>query len=166
MPEETTIEATVSRQEAAETLRRLADGVERGTVQFGAGDDAIVVPVEDELEMELEFEPEEDTVGLEVELTWRDGGVSAAPHDDAEDAPSELDEQQVALPVGPTGARESLARFEVFRDRADEWRWRLLHRNGNVIATGGEGYARKHGAENGLRSVMRNAEGARVEDEG
>ncbi|MFC7193552.1 HVO_2922 family protein [Halosimplex aquaticum] len=60
----------------------------------------------------------------------------------------------------------SQARFELFRDRANEWRWRLVHRNGNVIASSGEGYTRKHNAEKGLRSVMRNAPDATlVEDE-
>ncbi|PSP98321.1 hypothetical protein BRC89_08300 [Halobacteriales archaeon QS_4_70_19] len=39
------------------------------------------------------------------------------------------------------------ARFELFRDRADEWRWRLRHRNGNVIATSGEGYTQAQRAQ-------------------
>lgn len=30
--------------------------------------------------------------------------------------------------------------FETFVDRANELRWRLRHRNGNIIATSGEGY--------------------------
>ena len=47
-------------------------------------------------------------------------------------------------------------------DRAGAWRWRRVHRNGTVIATSGEGSSRKHNARKGLRSVMRNAEGADV----
>ena len=58
-----------------------------------------------------------------------------------------------------------LARFEVFRDRGDEWRWRLRHRNGNVIAISGEGYTRKHDAKKGLQSVVRNAPDAEITDE-
>lgn len=43
-----------------------------------------------------------------------------------------------------------------------KWRWRLRHRSGNIIATGGEGYASRRNAEKGLRSVMQNAPGAEL----
>lgn len=68
------------------------------------------------------------------------------------------------VPLGPAEAVASLARFEVFRDRADEYRWRLVHHNGNVIATSGEGYTSKQNALKGMRSVMSNAPEATVED--
>jgi uncharacterized protein YegP (UPF0339 family) len=58
---------------------------------------------------------------------------------------------------------ESKARFEVYEDRAGEFRWRLVHDNGNVIADSGEGYATWAGAENGLQSVKLNAPGAPVD---
>lgn len=64
--------------------------------------------------------------------------------------------------VGPAGPVESLGRFELYADRADQWRWRLVHRNGNVIATGGQGYTRKHNAVKGLESVRGNAPGAAI----
>ncbi|MFB6143501.1 MAG: HVO_2922 family protein [Halorientalis sp.] len=54
----------------------------------------------------------------------------------------------------------SQAQFELYQDRGEEWRWRLRHRNGNVIADGGEGYTRKHNARKGMQSVRRNALGA------
>ena len=54
----------------------------------------------------------------------------------------------------------SKARFELYEDRADEWRWRLVHDNGNVIADSGEGYATKQKARQGIRSVKENAPGA------
>ena len=56
------------------------------------------------------------------------------------------------------------ATFELFTDRADEWRWRLLHDNGNIIADGGQGYASKRNAKGGLESVKSNAPGAAVEE--
>lgn len=56
--------------------------------------------------------------------------------------------------------RLSQARFELFEDEGGQWRWRLRHRNGNVIADSGEGYTRRHNAQNGLESVRRNALGA------
>jgi len=55
------------------------------------------------------------------------------------------------------------ATFEVYRDRADEWRWRLVARNGRIIADSGEGYTSKQGAERGIESVKRNAADAAVE---
>ncbi|MCD2199462.1 DUF1508 domain-containing protein [Halobacterium sp. KA-4] len=56
--------------------------------------------------------------------------------------------------------RTSQAQFELFEDKAGEFRWRLRHRNGNVIADGGEGYTAKHNAQKGMQSVRRNALGA------
>ncbi|MFC7096019.1 HVO_2922 family protein [Halobaculum marinum] len=58
----------------------------------------------------------------------------------------------------------SKATFEVYRDHADEWRWRLVHRNGNIIADSGEGYASKQKAEEGIESVKTNAREAPVVD--
>uniref|UniRef100_UPI00100A3D9B HVO_2922 family protein n=1 Tax=Halegenticoccus tardaugens TaxID=2071624 RepID=UPI00100A3D9B len=69
-----------------------------------------------------------------------------------------------ASPVEAEETPESRATFELYRDRADEWRWRLRHDNGNVIADGGEGYATKGGAKKGIRSVKANAAGAPVEE--
>jgi uncharacterized protein YegP (UPF0339 family) len=54
------------------------------------------------------------------------------------------------------------AEFEVYRDGADEWRWRLRAPNGNVVATSGEGYVSKQGVERGIRSVRRYASEAEV----
>lgn len=31
--------------------------------------------------------------------------------------------------------------FHLYKDAKNEWRWRLLSRNGNLIADSGEGYA-------------------------
>jgi amphi-Trp domain-containing protein len=66
------------------------------------------------------------------------------------------------VPVVRPESNASAARFELYTDRADEWRWRLVHDNGNVIADGGEGYTRKENARNGLESVRANAPGAGV----
>ena len=58
----------------------------------------------------------------------------------------------------------SKARFEVYRDRAAEYRWRLVHDNGNVIADSGEGYASRAKARQGIESVKRNVPDAPVVD--
>ena len=75
--------------------------------------------------------------------------------DAAETARTELELQLDAL-------YDSQARFELYEDSGGEWRWRLRHRNGNLIAASGEGYTRKHNAQKGLASVRGNALGAAV----
>jgi amphi-Trp domain-containing protein len=88
-------------------------------------------------------------------------GMDDDPVPEANDGPDpETDD-----PPSSDASAESLSRFELFVDRAGEWRWRLRHRNGNVIATSGEGYTRKHNAKKGARSVMRNAAGAAMVEE-
>jgi hypothetical protein len=58
------------------------------------------------------------------------------------------------------------ATFELFEDKAGQWRWHLRHANGNIIADSGEGYATKQKAKQGIESVKRNApEAAVVETE-
>lgn len=56
-------------------------------------------------------------------------------------------------------------RFEVYRDNADKWRWRLIATNGNILADSGQGYRSKQGAKRGIESVKRVAPDASVEVE-
>jgi uncharacterized protein YegP (UPF0339 family) len=58
--------------------------------------------------------------------------------------------------------RQSKARFELYTDKGGGHRWRLRHRNGNVIASSGEAYASRQKAQQGMHSVIRNALGAGV----
>ena len=60
-----------------------------------------------------------------------------------------------------TGAGRTI-RFEIYEDRAEEWRWRLVHWNGNIIADSGEGYASRSNAKRAVRSVMRTAPTAAI----
>ncbi len=55
------------------------------------------------------------------------------------------------------------AAFEVYEDAAEEWRWRLRHRNGNVLADSGEGYASRSNAVEAVTKVKANAPGAETE---
>jgi uncharacterized protein len=52
------------------------------------------------------------------------------------------------------------AKFEVYTDAKKEYRWRLKSSNGQVIATGGEGYTTKASCENGIDAVKRAAPAA------
>jgi uncharacterized protein YegP (UPF0339 family) len=61
----------------------------------------------------------------------------------------------------PTGGGVP-AKFEVYKDKGGEYRWRLKSGNGQVIATGGEGYTSKAGVENGIAAVKRDAPAAPV----
>jgi len=42
--------------------------------------------------------------------------------------------------------------FDVFQDRAGEWRWHLKAANGRIMADSGEGYASQTNAERALRA--------------
>jgi uncharacterized protein len=56
------------------------------------------------------------------------------------------------------------AKFEIYKDTGGEFRWRLVHTNGQVIANSGEGYKAKANAVGGIDSVKQNAPNATVED--
>ena len=58
---------------------------------------------------------------------------------------------------------DSKATFELYEDRAGEFRWRLVHDNGNIIADSGEGYSSASDARKGIESVKVNAPGAEVQ---
>ncbi len=45
-------------------------------------------------------------------------------------------------------------RFELYKDKAGEHRWRLRHSNGNLIATASEGYGSKVSAMKSIENVQ------------
>ncbi len=59
-------------------------------------------------------------------------------------------------------AKEKNPKFEVYLDKAGEYRFRLTATNGQTIATG-EGYKAKAGCLNGIESVKKNAPDADIE---
>lgn len=58
-------------------------------------------------------------------------------------------------------ATEKNPKFEVYADKAGEFRFRLKAGNGQIIATS-EGYKSKSGCMNGIESVKKNAPDAEV----
>lgn len=52
-------------------------------------------------------------------------------------------------------------KFEMYKDKAEEFRFRLKARNGEIIATS-EGYSSKAACENGIESVRKNAPVAEI----
>ena len=158
MPEPTThvFEHDGTAAEAGAMLRSLGTDLERGEpLRFETEDGVATVNPPAELELEVEIERVEDEVELEVELDWDDEADATVTTGGADD-----EEPLTTVEDAP-----SKATFELFQDRADEWRWRLRHDNGNIIADSGEGYGSISGARNGLRSVRENAPGAAVERE-
>jgi len=57
------------------------------------------------------------------------------------------------------------AAFEMYEDRAGEWRWRLRHRNGEIVADSGEGYGSRHGVREAVERVKERVDGATITDE-
>lgn len=41
-------------------------------------------------------------------------------------------------------------KFELYKDNKNEWRWRLVSSNGNIIAISSEGYKNKTDARNSI----------------
>jgi uncharacterized protein YegP (UPF0339 family) len=54
--------------------------------------------------------------------------------------------------------------FEIYKDSAGEYRWRLQDTNNKIIADSGEGYTSKQGCQNGIENVRDCAPNATVND--
>ena len=77
----------------------------------------------------------------------------------AKNAPAAAVENQTAEGY----AVEKHPKFEVYTDKAGEFRFRLKATNGQIIAVS-EGYKAKAGCVNGIESVKKNAPDAPVEE--
>ncbi len=60
-------------------------------------------------------------------------------------------------------AKEKNPKFEVYVDKAGEFRFRLKAGNGEIIGTG-EGYKKKASCLNGIESIRKNAVDAKIDD--
>ena len=47
----------------------------------------------------------------------------------------------------------------VYRDKAGQWRWRMMARNGKIVADSGEGYASRSNAKRAWRAVHKHIVG-------
>lgn len=54
--------------------------------------------------------------------------------------------------------------FELYTDAKGEFRWRLRHQNGNILADSGESYTSKQNALDGIKSTRKGMLFAAVED--
>ena len=60
-------------------------------------------------------------------------------------------------------AEEKNPTFEIYTDKAGEFRFRLKAKNGEIIATG-EGYKALAGCKNGIESIIKNAPDAEIKE--
>jgi uncharacterized protein len=56
------------------------------------------------------------------------------------------------------------AEFEVYQDKAGEYRWRLQANNNEIVADSNEGYKSKASCLNGIEVVRKIADAAPVND--
>jgi uncharacterized protein len=56
------------------------------------------------------------------------------------------------------------AKFEIYQDKAEKYRFRLKAGNGEIIAVG-EAYSSKSACKNGIESIKKNAAEAAVVDQ-
>jgi len=56
----------------------------------------------------------------------------------------------------------AMPKFEIYKDTAGKFRWRLKAPNGEIIASSGEGYESKDSCKNGIMSVKNNAPRAEI----
>jgi uncharacterized protein len=54
--------------------------------------------------------------------------------------------------------------FNLYKDDAGEWRWRLIASNGKIVADSAEGYTTKANAQAGIASVKEGAAAAAVRE--
>ena len=60
--------------------------------------------------------------------------------------------------------KEKNPKFEIYKDKASEFRFRLKAKNGQIIATG-EGYTTMKACKNGISSIRKNSVDAPIEIE-
>jgi hypothetical protein len=131
-----------SRRAIAAYFRRLADALGRGEPVPADEEQTVTVDPPTEPDLEVEVEREGEQTSLAIEMEWPDEAGETVE----------------------TDVTASLATFEGYEDEGGDHRWRLRHRNGNIIADSSQGYASKQKAEQGLESVRTNAPGAAVVD--
>jgi uncharacterized protein YegP (UPF0339 family) len=59
----------------------------------------------------------------------------------------------------------AVTKFQLYKDRKGEYRWRLRARNGEIIADSNEGYSSKASCQHGIDLVKEQAASATVEDQ-
>ena len=115
---------------------------------------------DDEVAAREAADAEAEAMAAEVSDLRTERDQLAAELEAAEAATEDAETETAELSTRVDALYASQSRFELYEDRGGAWRWRLRHRNGNLVASSGEGYTRKHNAQKGIASVRRDALGA------
>ncbi|NLV04875.1 DUF1508 domain-containing protein [Haloarcula rubripromontorii] len=160
-----------SRQKAMQGLRSVQSNAAGGAVVFfedaTEDDTAEDVPVVPAPESDATFELFEDSAG---EFRWRlrhDNGNIIADSGEGYASKSNVRralESVRAYVPGAAYLKIDPVAYEVYADAAGEFRWRLLHRNGNILADSGEGYSSRSNARRAARRVGELAPESAVDD--
>ncbi|MBP1986573.1 YegP family protein [Halolamina salifodinae] len=92
------------------------------------------------------------------------GTVVRFPVPELDDVLEDASADESDLDARLRSLRQSQFRFELYEANAGEHRFRLRHRNGDIVADGGEGYAEKSEADDAVDRFKLNAPNAAVED--
>lgn len=113
------------------------------------------------------FEVYEDNAG---DYRWRlvssndeivaDGGEGFSGRSNANDSVERFQQYTPAADTLTVGD----AAIEIYEDNAGDYRWRLRHRNGIIMAKGSRGYSSRSAAVEGINSVKRNGPTAEMEE--
>ena len=57
-----------------------------------------------------------------------------------------------------------MAKFQIYKDNAGQWRWRFKADNGRIVADSAEGYATKQNCTDGIDIVKKQAPAATAEE--
>ena len=111
---------------------------------------------DDAADLELTWD---ENAGYRWELRTNDGRLTAQSARRFDTERSARDSFARAQAYAPVADLLDIGRaaFELYVDRAGEHRWRLRHRNGNVLLDSGQGYATRAGARDGIERVRRYA---------
>ena len=90
-----------------------------------------------------------------TEMCAKHGTEEATIHEDLSKAKCDIEyyESQAAGCEAELGEALGVAAFNVYKDDAGEWRWRLKAANGLIVADSGEGYKDKHDCLHGIEVV-------------
>lgn len=115
---------------------------------------------------EVDIEIYEDDAG---EFRWRLAGgdskvkLASSGYDSKNGAREAVERVRTFLPDADL-IDMGEATFEMFEDEGGDHRWRLRHRNGNLLANSGQGYADRSGVRAGIESVKRDAPTADIKE--
>jgi uncharacterized protein len=59
----------------------------------------------------------------------------------------------------------AMAKFEIYKDKAGDFRWRFISSNGRIIAVSSEGYSKRLNCEHGIELIKTDGKKASIVDE-